>query len=165
MSRFVLLYGTRLTRFLRRLTRRQDLVDEIINDTMLVVWEKASRFRFESRVSSWVIGIAYRRALSVFRAETRLRVDGPQPAADEDSQSDDAQERFEITEWLGRALLKLPVEQRTALELMYHAGYSCEEIGEIMGCPASTVKTRMFHARRKLRHALPVAAGRSPPPS
>ena len=159
MSRFVLLYDTRLTRFLRRLTWRQELVDEIINDTMLVVWQKANRFRFESQVSSWVIGIAYRRALRTFRAESRLRVAGPQRAADGDSQSGDAQEQFEITEWLGRALLKLPFEQRTALELMYHAGYSCEEIGEIMGCPASTVKTRMFHARRKLRHALPVAAG------
>lgn len=159
MSRFVLLYGARLARFLRRLTRRQELVDEVINDTMLVVWKKAGRFRFESRVSSWVIGIAYRRAMSAFRAKSRQRVAGPQPAVDEDSQSVDAQEQFEITEWLGRALLKLPFEQRTALELMYHAGYSCEEVGEIMGCPANTVKTRMFHARRKLRHALPVAAG------
>jgi DNA-directed RNA polymerase specialized sigma24 family protein len=62
-------------------------------------------------------------------------------------------------EWLGKALLRLPFEQRTALELVYHAGYSCEEVGEITGCPASTVKTRMFHARRKLRLALPMAAG------
>ena len=159
MSRFVLLYDARLTRFLRRLTWRQELVKEIINDTMFIVWQGAGCFRFESRVSSWVIGIAYRRAMGAFRAESRLRVGGAQPAADEDSQSDEAQEQFETTEWLGRALLKLPFEQRTALELMYYAGYSCEEVGEIMGCPASTVKTRMFHARRKLRLALPVAAG------
>jgi RNA polymerase sigma-70 factor (ECF subfamily) len=159
MSRFALLYGARLTRFLRHLTWRRELVGEIINDTMLIVWQKAGCFRFESRVSSWVMGIAYRRAMRTFRVESRLRVAGPQPAVDEDSQSVDAQEQFEITEWLGSALLKLPFEQRTALELMYHAGYSCQEVGEIMGCPASTVKTRMFHARRKLRRALPVAAG------
>ena len=159
MSRFARLYDTRLTRFLRRLTWRQELVEEIINDTMFIVWQGAGRFRFESRVSSWVIGIAYRRAMCAFRAERRLCVGGTQSAGDENSQSGDAQEQFETIEWLGRALLKLPLEQRTALELMYHAGYSCEEVGEIMGCPASTVKTRMFHARRKLRLALPVAAG------
>jgi RNA polymerase sigma-70 factor (ECF subfamily) len=159
MNRFVHLYGARLSRFLRRLTWRQELLEEIINDTMFVVWQQAGRFRFESRVSSWVIGIAYRRAMRAVRAESRLRAAGAQPAGDEDSQTDEAQEQFETTEWLGKALLKLPFEQRTALELMYHAGYSCEEVGEIMGCPASTVKTRMFHARRKLRHALPVAAG------
>jgi RNA polymerase sigma-70 factor (ECF subfamily) len=159
MSRFVLLYGARLSRFLRRLTWRQELRDEIINDTMFIVWQQAGRFRFESRVSSWVIGIAYRRAMHAFRAERRRRVAGVQAVGDDESQSDDTQEQFETTEWLGKALLRLPFEQRTALELMYHAGYSCEEVGEIMGCPASTVKTRMFHARRKLRLALPVAAG------
>jgi RNA polymerase sigma-70 factor, ECF subfamily len=159
MSRFARLYDTRLTRFLRRLTWRQELVEEIVNDTMFVVWQRAGRFRFESRVSTWVIGIAYRRAMYAFRVERRLCVGGAQSAEYVNSQSGDAQEQFETTEWLGRELLKLPLEQRTALELMYHAGYSCEEVGEIMGCPASTVKTRMFHARRKLRLALPVAAG------
>jgi RNA polymerase sigma-70 factor, ECF subfamily len=159
MSRFARLYDPRLTRFLRRLTRRQELVEEIINDTMFIVWRGASRFRFESRVSSWVFGIAYRRAMCTFRSERRLCVGDPQSVAAADLQSGDAQEQFETAEWLGRALLKLTFEQRTALELMYHAGYSCEEVGEIMGCPASTVKTRMYYARRKLRLALPVAAG------
>jgi RNA polymerase sigma-70 factor (ECF subfamily) len=159
ISRFVVLYDARLTRFLRRLTWRQELIDEIINDTMFIVWQQAGRFRFDSRVSSWVIGIAYRLAMRAFRAESRLPVAAAQAARDEESQLVDAQEQFEATEWLGSALLKLPFEQRTTLELMYHAGYSCEEIGEIMGCPASTVKTRMFHARKKLRLTLSVAAG------
>jgi RNA polymerase sigma-70 factor (ECF subfamily) len=161
MSRFARLYDTRLTRFVRRLTWRQELVEEIVNDTMFIVWQQAGRFRFESRVSSWVIGIAYRRAMYAFRAETRLCVGRAQSAEDVESQSGDAQAQLERTEWLGSELLKLPFEQRTALELMYHAGYSCEEVGEIMGCPASTVKTRMFHARRRLRLALSVAAGNS----
>jgi RNA polymerase sigma-70 factor, ECF subfamily len=159
MSRFARLYDTRLTKFLRRLTWRQELIEEIVNDTMLIVWQQAARFRFESRVSSWVIGIAYRRAMRAFRLERRLCVGSAQSAEDVGSPSGDAQEQFETTEWLGRELLKLPFEQRTALELVYRAGYSCEEVGEIMGCSASTVKTRMFHARRKLRLALPVAAG------
>ena len=102
MSRFARLYDTRLTRFLRRLTWRRELIEEIVNDTMLIVWQQAARFRFESRVSSWVIGIAYRRAMCAFRAERRLCVGGAQAAGHEDSQSSDAQEQFETTEWLGR---------------------------------------------------------------
>src|ERR1700755_3096202 len=74
MSRFVLLYDVRLTRFLRRLTPRQELVDEIINDTLFIVWQQAGRFRFESRVSTWVIGIAYRRAMHAIRTESRRSV-------------------------------------------------------------------------------------------
>jgi RNA polymerase sigma-70 factor (ECF subfamily) len=162
ISRFVLLYNARLTRFLRRLTRRRELVDEIINDTMFIVWQQAGRFRFESRVSTWVIGIAYRRAMYAFRAESRRCVARVQAASEDAMQSADVQEKFETTDWLGRGLLMLPLEQRAALELVYHAGYSCEEVGEIMGCPAGTVKTRMFHARRKLRHALPASAGLAP---
>jgi RNA polymerase sigma-70 factor (ECF subfamily) len=159
MSKLVLLYDARLSRFLRRLTCRRELVDEIVNETMFIVWQQARGFRFESRVSSWIIGIAYRRAMRAFRAENYRRVTGGWPARAEDLQSDDAQRQFETVEWVAKALLELPVEQRTALQLMYHAGYSCQEVGKIMGCPTSTVKTRMFHARRKLRHALPLSAG------
>jgi RNA polymerase sigma-70 factor (ECF subfamily) len=45
------------------------------------------------------------------------------------------------------------------LELAYHIGHSCEEIAVIMECPVNTVKTRMFHARRKLRGLLTGLAG------
>ena len=42
-----------------RVTRRQDLAEEIINDTFFVVWTSAQRFREESRVSTWIVGIAW----------------------------------------------------------------------------------------------------------
>jgi RNA polymerase sigma-70 factor (ECF subfamily) len=45
------------------------------------------------------------------------------------------------------------------LEFAYLMGHSCEEIAEIMQCPVNTVKTRMFHARQKLRLSLPRLAG------
>jgi RNA polymerase sigma-70 factor (ECF subfamily) len=45
------------------------------------------------------------------------------------------------------------------LELTYLLGHSCEEIAAITDCPVNTVKTRMFHARRKLRELLPALSG------
>jgi RNA polymerase sigma-70 factor (ECF subfamily) len=57
------------------------------------------------------------------------------------------------------ALDKLPHEQRAVLELAYHVGHSCEEIATIMQCPVNTVKTRMFHARRKLKGLLNSLSG------
>jgi RNA polymerase sigma-70 factor (ECF subfamily) len=62
-------------------------------------------------------------------------------------------------EWVGAALVQLSVDQRTALELFYHLGHSCEEIAERVNCPANTVKTRIHHGRRKLRRLLPRLAG------
>ena len=53
-------------------------------------------------------------------------------------------------------LVRVELEkQRAVVELTYYFGYSYDEISEIVGCPANTVKTRMFHARTKLKELLP----------
>src|SRR5437762_12713800 len=67
MHEFYLLYYRRLARFLRRLTRHHDLVNEIVNDTFVVVWQKAGDFRGDCRVSAWIMGMAYRRGVSMLR--------------------------------------------------------------------------------------------------
>jgi RNA polymerase sigma-70 factor, ECF subfamily len=65
----------------------------------------------------------------------------------------------ETGEWVVLAMQQLPTDQRLTLELAYGHGYSCQEIAEIMDCPVNTVKSRMFHARGKLRTLLPRLAG------
>jgi len=99
------------------------------------------------------MGIAYRCALKVLRGERSLAhaelSSVPQALTDEPTRAE------EEHEWLMQGLRQLPFEQRMTLELAYFLGHSCEEIGAIMNCPATTVKTRMFHAREKLRHLLP----------
>ena len=62
---------------------------------------------------------------------------------------------------LRQAMDGLPEEQRLTLELAYFMGHSCEEIATITGCAVGTVKARMFHAREKLRIALPSLGGGS----
>jgi RNA polymerase sigma-70 factor (ECF subfamily) len=62
---------------------------------------------------------------------------------------------FEQKDWVKKGLDRLPLEQRLILELAYGLGHSVEEIAAITCSPIGTVKTRMFHAREKLRHYLP----------
>jgi RNA polymerase sigma-70 factor, ECF subfamily len=150
------LYHRRLARFLMRLTSRYDLAEEIINDTFWVIWQHAADFRGASQLSTWVFGIAYRRALKTLR---RVRPDLPLESEEVPEQTEEPWQQAELREWLGAALGKLPHEQRMVLELAYHLGHSCEEIAEIMQCPTNTVKTRMFHARRKLKGLLSTLAG------
>jgi RNA polymerase sigma-70 factor (ECF subfamily) len=50
---------------------------------------------------------------------------------------------------------KLPADQRAVLELAYHQGLHYQEIAQIMDCPENTVKTRMFHARKKIKALYP----------
>jgi RNA polymerase sigma-70 factor (ECF subfamily) len=151
-------YHRRLARFLMRMSLSHESVEEIINDTLWTVWLKSAEFRGASRVSTWIVGIAYRRALKSLRQARAARA----PYTDEftDMASElDIERGNETQQWLERAMAELPVEQRMVMEFAYLMGHSCEEIAQIMHCPVNTVKTRMFHAREKLRASLPRLAG------
>jgi RNA polymerase sigma-70 factor, ECF subfamily len=158
---FRTLYGNyyqRLSRLLARMSVRREDIEEVINDTFWVVWTKAGEFRGASQLSTWIIGIAYRRALNALR-RAKLR-----PVADhefdEDSVSVESEEESDANQqWLSLGLERLPVEQRMALELTYTLGHSCEEVAAILDCPVNTVKTRLFRARETLKQVLPALAG------
>lgn len=153
------LYHRRLARFLTRLTHRYDIAEEVINDTFWVVWKKAGDFRGDSQPSTWILGIAYRRARNAFRSLARAGSTENLDVLPELPTSDEPLRAAELRDWLVQALERLPLEQRLAVELCYELGYSCEEISTIMGCPVNTVKTRLFHARAKLQKLLPALAG------
>jgi len=147
-------YHRRLARFLTRVTRRYEDAEEIINDTLWIVWQRAADFRDASQVSTWIMGIAYRRALNMIRrAATHERVMALE-ATDGDATVAEPGHALEQRQLLDRALALLPLEQRLVLEFTYYFDHSCEEVAQIMECPVNTVKTRMFNARRKLRAIL-----------
>ena len=147
-------YHRRLARFLARLTHGREDAEEIINDTLWIVWQRAGEFRGASRLSTWIMGIAYRRALkNIRRAATHARVMALE-RGEPDATSGDEVEASANRQLLERSLAQLSLEQRLVLEFTYYFDYSCEEIAEIMECPVNTVKTRMFHARRRLRAML-----------
>lgn len=158
MREFYLSYCDRLRRFLNRMTRRHELVDEVINDTLFVVWEKAGNFRGDSRVSTWIMGIAYRRGLNLMRAECRAQERMVLPTTEGQHLRGAAVEHCDLVELLELALQGLSRDHRAVLQLTYDLGHSCAEIAAIMDCPINTVKTRMFHARNKLRQLVPILA-------
>jgi RNA polymerase sigma-70 factor (ECF subfamily) len=157
LEELYLSYHRRLARFLSRFTPRYENVEEIINDTFMVVWQNAKDFRSASQVSTWIIGIAYRTALKSFRRQKNHA--GTGSLEDYPEQTVDPTLDAEVHDWLKHGLSRLPIEQRLTLELAYHMGHSLEEIAVITECPVGTVKARMFHAREKLRQYLPTLSG------
>jgi RNA polymerase sigma factor (sigma-70 family) len=154
------LYYRRLFSYLFKLTRRAEMVEEVLNDVMLVIWTKAATFDGRSRPSTWIFGIAYHKAMKALAQ----RRPGEQPGDSRDGEAPEAVDADEpesllvkrqLASTLGRALLSLSAEQRSVVELTYYNGFSYQEIAEVMQCPVNTVKTRMFHARRRLRELLP----------
>lgn len=155
-------YHPRLYGYLLRLTRRPEVAEEAINDTLFVVWRKAAEFAGGSRVSTWIFGIAYRKGLKGLARLDRREQQGA-PAAAREPIAPGGPERDldagELARELAAALVHLPPEQRAVVEMTYFQDLPYREIAAIMRCPVNTVKTRMFHARRRLRELLP-ALGR-----
>src|SRR5450631_3709120 len=150
-------YHRRLARFLSRFTPRYENVEEIINDTFMVVWQSAKDFRHASQVSTWIIGIAYRTALKSLRRQKHHTA--ARSLDDYPEQTTDPTLATEVQDWLKHGLDQLPVEQRLTLELAYQMGHLLENIAATTDCPVGTVKARMFHAREKLRQYLPTLSG------
>jgi len=149
------IYHPRLDRFLGLVTPRPTIVEEALNDTMLVVWRRAATYSGECKVSTWIFAIAYRTVLKALRTQ-----DEPVDAAtiDELASEDIGPEQEAIRQQtlstLASALDTLSAEHRAVLVLTYFHDLPYAEIARIVECPVDTVKTRMFHGRRRLRAAL-----------
>jgi RNA polymerase sigma-70 factor (ECF subfamily) len=148
-------YHPRLSRFIANILRRTPAVEEVLNDTMLVVWTHADRYNGKSQVSTWIFAIAYRKALKALRradepVEDKLAESRPSPEPGPEQRLGER----EVQAVLLKAIGELSADHRAVVDLTYfhEAGY--REIAEIMDCPVDTVKTRMFHARRHLRSRL-----------
>ncbi len=148
-------YCPRLTRFVTKFVKRPHIVEEVINDTLMVVWDRADAFKGASKLSTWIFGVAYRKAMKAMRkqdepvedpwAEHRVSLD-PTP--------EDELNRQRVQRLLQQAINELSADHRAVIEFTYFHEMGYREIAEIMDCPVDTVKTRMFHARRHLKRRL-----------
>jgi len=153
-------YREPLQGFVMRTIRRGDLAEDVVSETMLVVWRSAGRFEGRSRARTWIFGVAYRCGLDALRRQRRSDI--AEPLGEETfALADEANlpQRLADRESVAKALLALSAEQRAVIELAYYFGYSVNEIAEIVGCPPGTVKTRMFAARRRLGAILDETGG------
>ena len=171
------LYSPRLGRYLMRLLRRSDLVDEALNDVMLTIWQSADRYDASlSRLSTWLFGIAHNKALKLgsraarYQAEVSIHLDDAEHHGDHagaenfDQRADSSNpEQTLIGRELGRELQQaidsLSPEHRAVVELAFGEDFSYQEIATALACPVNTVKSRMFYARKHLGQLLSYFGG------
>lgn len=165
-------YAPRIGTYLFKLMKRHELVDETMNDVMLAVWQHADRFDPErGQLLTWLFGIAHNKGLKALRSAGRSRpevsIDPLSPAAlEEAGDSEEVPQAmapvnpertvlgWELGQTMAWALEQLSPDHRAVVELTFGEEHSYPEIAEVLDCPINTVKTRMFHARKKLAQLL-----------
>jgi RNA polymerase sigma-70 factor, ECF subfamily len=149
-------HHVRVYRFVLRLVRNEALAEDVISEVFLDVWRQAGKFEKRSAVSTWLMAIARFKALSALRRRVDLELDEKTAGAVEDH-ADDPEvvlQKKDKSEVLRECLNSLSVEQREIIDFVYYHEMSVEDVAQVVGIPESTVKTRMFYARKKLGELL-----------
>ena len=148
-------YYPRLMRFVGGMVKGAGIAEEVLNDTMLVVWHRADSYDGSCKVSTWIFAIAYRKTLKALqRFDEPVEDAAAQTRADAGPGPEQHLGLGQLREALAKALEGLSAEHRAVVELTYFNGLGYREIADIVACPIDTVKTRMFHARRRLKALL-----------
>jgi RNA polymerase sigma-70 factor (ECF subfamily) len=153
LRKFFPRHQTLVYSFLRRIRCSREQVEELVIETFAEVWREAHTFPRESRVSIWLLGIAYRLTFASLRGEL-AGSDGP-VEADFDG---DVSEKTSRPAWLSQALMRLSLQERAVVELVYGLGLSCDEIASVLQCSTEAVKAGLRHARGSLDSSKPTGA-------
>jgi RNA polymerase sigma-70 factor (ECF subfamily) len=140
--------------FARRLLDDEMAAEDLVHDVFVALPSAIRGFRGESSLRTFLVSIAVHRARHHVRSAVRRRAllerlarepigDGADPER--------AAQGGELARALSRALDRLPLDQRVAFVLCEVEERTSEEAARIAGVPDATIRTRLFHARRKLR--------------
>jgi RNA polymerase sigma-70 factor, ECF subfamily len=155
------LLARRIHAFAWQRLRDDDLAQAVVVDTLHEVWKSAARFRGESLVTTWVLGIARYKSLEQQRR-------GEPDAEDIDDHADTlaadvddgeaALDRWQQARQVRLCLQQLSAAHRECMQLVYYEGLGLADVAQVQQVPEGTVKTRLFHARRQMRSCVEGAA-------
>jgi len=151
-----------LFNFVLRFMNSEEEARDVCQDTFVNAYRNLSKFKKQSKFSSWLFKIGINRCNTLLRKRKRWntffdpmgdREDYADAVAD-DRNVEQAVEREQIYRRIRKAIATLPPEQKTVLLLKEYEGLKFHEISEMLECPVSTVKSRMYYALDGLRRAL-----------
>lgn len=152
-------HNLRIYRFALRLNDNAALAEDIVSEVFLDVWRQADAFKAKSQVSTWLLAITRNKSFSAGRRRVDEQLDEHLTAvivdpADDPEISTHKKDRSVVIQ---DCLSQLSATHREVIDLVYYHEKSVEEVAQIVRVPASTVKTRMFYARRRMEELLKAA--------
>ena len=155
LERLIQRWQPRMHVYLYSVIQDREAVWDVSQEVWLAVVAALNKSGGIRNFAAWIYGIAHNKCVDYFSARRRgeeAADDAPEPAA-----SDDTLQLVLAAEnaaAVRECISELPVQQREAVALYYLDGLSVEEAAKVQGAPEATVRTRLFHARRKLKEAL-----------
>jgi RNA polymerase sigma-70 factor (ECF subfamily) len=152
-------YEKRVFQYLMTVVNDATLAEETLVEVMLAVWKGLKTFQGQSKVSTWVFGIAHHKAVDSLRRLTRQQR-GVRPLEDivespdqRDGPLEEA-DKTRLAALTNQALATLSLDHRAILHMAFYEGLSYPEIAELLTIPVNTVKTRVFYAKQQLKRTL-----------
>ena len=145
-------HNVRVYRFILRLVNDSSTAEDLTSEVFLDVWQQAGRFEERSEVSTWLLAIARNKALCALRRHAPEVLDDEaiefiEDPADTPEATLQGRQRSNL---IRNAMMKLTPAHREVIDLVYYHEKSVAEVAAIVGIPQNTVKTRMFHARKRM---------------
>ena len=147
-----------------RVIGREEDARDVCQETFLRAFRAIGGFRGQAKFSSWLYLITLNLCRDFMRRDRRAPIvqvpDGTDPVDLADAQASPAESvedlvaRREMSQAVSRAMAELPEEQRTAILMKEYHGLTFQEIADTLGCPLSTVKTRLYQGLSVLRRRL-----------
>lgn len=145
-------YHVRIFRFVLRFVKSEAVAEELANEVFMDVWRNATKYEGRSSASTWLLAIARNRSLSYLRKRQEESMDDKtaEQMADGADTPEVTAQKTNKGEIMRACMKRLSPEHSEIIDLVYYHEKTIKEVSEIVGIPANTVKTRMFHARKKL---------------
>lgn len=138
--------------------------EDLVNETMLEVWMHCGSFKGDSKVSTWIFGILKMMCLKRYQKQSAKKRDKKELLTHETELAEELAmgmatdaDTLATVEEIENYLEFLSDEHRSVI-LLVAQGYTYKEIGKIEQCPENTAKTRVFHARKKLKEIMKSSA-------
>lgn len=158
-------FAPRIKSYLLKIGRDASVAEEVMQETMIMVWRKAGQFDpSKASASTWVFTIARNLRIEAFRRDRRPELDPDDPALAPETETpiDQVLAQQQSEAQLRKAMTLLSEDEQTLLKLSFYDDMSHSTISEKLGLPLGTVKSRFRLAYGKLRAALGERLGEQP---
>lgn len=149
------MYGPKMYSYAYSLLQDYDLADEVVQDCLVVVWQRSSDYRGQGRLIAWLLAIIHHKSISWLRKSRPIPLDDMRndPVSSDMTPPHVAESR-EKNRIIQQVLQKLSPDHRMVIQLVFYQRLTLVETANVIRCPLGTVKSRLAFAKQILKGVL-----------